>query len=200
LKQTLLIITSLLSLNLIAQKRSTQFSIAAESAVMATSQAFQVYNLGFGGSAKVLFPTKKNNYFTGTLGVLSFSGRSGKINDVLNIPSSSIPTVYLSALSQYNFAPPSLTVLPIKAGYKYFLNKKFNSEFEVGYTAAFVKKVYDSYPGNIGGYTFALGFGFLVAKKIDIGMRYELFESTASNTNYTSYVGLRTMLMLDFKK
>ena len=193
MKQTLAIIFCILSVNLIAQKRATQLSIAAESGVMATAQAYQSYNLGFGGSAKVLFPIKKKDYLTGTLCVLSFSGRAGKIGDKLGIPG-------LGSLD-LNIAVPSLTILPIKAGYKHFFkNNKFNTELEAGYTKAFVLKIQDSYPGDVGGYTFALGFGFLVAKKLDIGMRYELFESTASRTNYTSFVGLRTMLLLDFKK
>ena len=36
-----------------AQKRTTQFSIAAESAVMATEQANKVYNLGFEIAQKI---------------------------------------------------------------------------------------------------------------------------------------------------
>ena len=160
---------------------------------MATAQAYQSYNLGFGASAKVLFPTKKKNYFTGTVGFLTFSGRAGNIGDVVHQPG-------LSSLTNLNVAVPSLTILPIKAGYKYFFNPKFSTEFEAGYTTAFVLKVTDNYPGDVGGYTFALGFGYSVNKKIDIGMRYELFESTASNTNYTSFVGLRTALLLDFTK
>ncbi len=157
---------------------------------MATGQAFKVYNIGFGGSGKFLYPTGKKNYFTGTLEVMTFSGRSDNLSKVLNVP----------VVTNVNVATPSLTILPIKVGYKYFINKKFNAELEGGFTAAFVTKIQDNYPGDVGGYTFAMGFGFLVAKKLDIGMRYELFQSTASETNYTSFVGLRTMIMLDFAK
>lgn len=158
---------------------------------MATSQAYKAYNLGFGGSSKVLFPTGKKNYFTGTVGVLAFSGRA---DDASKVFGSSVP----SGLA--NIAVPGLTIIPVKVGYKYFHNKWFNTEAEAGYTFASVLKVQNDYPGSVGGYDFSLGFGFLVAKKLDIGLRYELFQSTASETNYTSFIGLRTLLMVDFSK
>lgn len=174
----------------LSQKRLAQFSIAAEAGVMATGQAFKVYNLGFGGSAKVLVPAGKKNFYTGTLELMAFSGRSGNPSEIFG---TSLPA------SGINIAHPSLTLIVPKAGYKYFLNKTFSAEVEAGYTFAIVKKLYESIPGNVGGYTFSGGFGFLVSKKLDIGMRYELFESTASETNYTSFVALRTLLILDFK-
>ena len=192
MKQFIVLITiSFLSFSSYSQKRATQFSIAAEAGVMATKQAYKVYNLGFGGSGKILFPTAKNNFFTGTVGVLAFSGRSGPIGDILGVT---------GAPTNINVAHPSLTIIPIKMGYKYFFNKKFNSEVELGYTFASVKKIETSIKGEIGGPCFSLGFGFLVAKKLDIGMRYEQFVTTASETDYTSFIGLRTLVTLDFKK
>ena len=158
---------------------------------MATKQAFSVYNLGFGGSGKVLFPTgKKKNFITGTLGVLAFSGRSGDPSEIFG---TSLPA------SNVNIAHPSLTIITPKFGYKYFFNAKFNSEVEVGYTFASVKKLFTTITGDIGGPAFAIGFGFLVTKKLDIGMRYEQFVTTASEKDYTSFVGLRTLLNIDFK-
>jgi hypothetical protein len=190
LKKAILILLSTISLSVQAQKRATQFSVAGEGASMATKQAYKAYALGFGGSAKILFPTGKNNFFSGTVGVLNFSGRSGSIGEILNIPGVGVGI---------NVATPPLTIVPIKFGYKYFLSKKFNTEIELGYTIASVKKVSESITGNIGGPTFALGFGFLVNKKLDIGMRYEQFTSTASEKDYTSFVALRTLITLDFK-
>ncbi len=156
---------------------------------MATAQAYKAYKLGFGGSGKVLFPTGKKDYFTATVGVLSFPGRDGDASEIFP----GAPAGYA------NIATPSLTIIPIKVGYKHFFTSKFNTEVEAGYTKATVLKVTNDYPGNVGGYVFSGGFGFLVAKKIDIGLRYELFESTASETNYTSFLGLRTLVTLDFK-
>ncbi len=98
-----------------AQKRTTQFSIAAESAVMATSQAYKVYNLGFGGSGKILFPTHKKDFITGTLGVIAFSGRSGPIGEVLNVS---------GAPANINVAHPALTLIVPKVGYKHFFKIK----------------------------------------------------------------------------
>lgn len=174
-----------------AQKRATQFSIAAESGVMATQQAHKVYNLGFGGSGKILFPTNKKNYITGTLELMAFSGRSGPIGEVLSVS---------GAPSNINVAHPSLTLIVPKVGYKLFLNKKLNSEIEAGYSFASVKKLDNNIKGDIGGLTFSFGLGFLVTKKLDIGLRYEQFESTASEKDYTSFVALRTLLMIDWKK
>lgn len=170
-----------------SQKRSNLFSVTGEAGVMATAQAYKVYNLGFGGSAKMLFPVGKKNYYTATLGVMAFSGRSGKISEILNIPGISVP---------YNVAHPSLTLLTPKVGYKYFTTKKFNIEAEAGYCFAFVKKIYDDYPGSVGGYDCSLGVSWLVSKKLDFGLRYELFESTASETNYTAFVAARCLINL----
>ncbi len=184
-----------------SQKRVNQFSITGEGAVMATEQAFSVYNAGFGGSAKMLFPTGKKNYFTTTLGIMAFSGRSGPVKEIFKevLGSTTIPEPYNTAFSTTNVAHPPLTLVVPKVGYKYFLNKKINVEAEVGYCFASVKKLFESIPGKIGGYDFSLGFGFLVTKKLDIGFRYEQFESTASSKDYTSYVALRTLINIDFK-
>ena len=190
MKKTLLISLCFLAMNSFSQKRATQFSITGEGAVMATKQAFSVYNLGFGGSAKVLFPTGKKNYFTTTLGVMAFSGRSGNPSEIFG---TSLPAAGV------NIAHPPLTLIVPKFGYKYFFNSKFNGEVEIGYTKAIVKKLFESIPGNIGGFTYSLGFGFLVTKKLDIGMRYEQFESTASEKDFTSFVALRTLINIDFK-
>jgi hypothetical protein len=202
MKQIIVVTLCLISIHTQAQKRSMQFSIAAEAAVMATEQAFSVYNLGFGGSGKVLYPTGQRDYLTGSVGVIAFSGRSGPAEvvfaDAIKDPST------LAAIKAFskgiNVAHPSLTNITAKVGYKYFIDKTFSTEIEAGYTYSSVKKLFESIAGDIGGYVFSGGFGFLIAKKMDIGMRYELFETTASRTNYTSYVGLRTLLMLDFRK
>jgi hypothetical protein len=179
-----------------AQKRNTQFSIAAESAVMATQQAYKVYNLGFGGSGKILFPTDKRDFITGTLEVMAFSGRSGPISEIFQISSSSS----IQLPSNINVAHPSLTLIVPKIGYKHFLNTKLNAEVEAGYTFASVKKLDTNIKGDVGGICFSFGMGFLVAKKLDIGLRYEQFVTTASEKDYTSFVALRTLLMIDWKK
>ncbi len=158
---------------------------------MATQQAYKVYNLAFGGSGKILFPTNKTDFITGTLGVIAFSGRSGPIGEVLSVQ---------GAPANINVAHPSLTLIVPKMGYKHFLNTKFNAEVEAGYTFASVKKLDNNIKGDVGGICFSLGFGFLVAKKLDIGLRYEQFETTASEKDYTSFIALRTLLIIDWKK
>ena len=185
-----------------AQKRTIQFSIAGEGASMATKQAFSVYNLGFGGSSKVLFPTGMKDFFTTTIGVLAFSGRSGPAKEIFAdlIKDPATLSLITSFSNGINIAHPSLTNIVSKIGYKHLLNKKFNTELEAGYTFSIVKKLFESIGGNVGGPTFALGFGFLVSKKVDIGLRYEQFTSTASEKDYTSFVALRTLVTLDFKK
>ena len=188
MKQIIVVTLCLISIHTQAQKRSMQFSIAAEAAVMATEQAYKVYNLGFGGSGKVLYPTGERDYFTGSVGVLNFSGRSGPANEIFKelLGSQILPEPYNTIIKNINVATPPLTILPLKIGYKHFVSSIFNLEAEAGYTFANVKKITNDYPGSIGGYAFSGGFGFLIAKKMDIGMRYELFETTASRTNYTS--------------
>ena len=158
---------------------------------MATQQAYKVYNLGFGGSGKILFPSNKTDFITGTLGVIAFSGRSGPIGEVLSVQ---------GAPANINVAHPSLTLITPKMGYKHFLNTKLNAEIEAGYTFASVKKLDTNIKGDVGGICFSLGMGFLVAKKLDIGLRYEQFVTTASEKDYTSFVALRTLVMIDWKK
>lgn len=194
-----------------SQKRTTQFSIAGEGAVMATEQAYMVYNAGFGGSGKVLYPIGKKNYLTGTFEVMAFSGRSGRLLEVLgrtdaeieilanNISDPYIRAAFLYQMKNTNAAHPPLTLFVPKIGYKYFFNNKLNTEVEVGYCIAKVKKLYESIPGDIGGYDFSIGAGFLVTKKLDIGLRYEQFQSTASTKDFTSFLALRTLLTIDFK-
>jgi len=191
LKKIFLLSSILSSIFTFAQKRNAQFSIAAESAVMATKQAYKVYNLGFGGSGKILFPTNKKNFITGTLELMAFSGRSGPIGEVLNVQ---------GAPANINVAHPSLTLIVPKVGYKLFLNSKLNSEIEAGYTFASVKKLDNNIKGDVGGLCFSFGLGFLVTKKLDIGLRYEQFETTASEKDFTSFVALRTLLNIDWKK
>ncbi len=202
MKKIFLLATCFTPILSIAQKRATQFSLTGEGAVMATQQAYKVYNLGFGGSGKILFPTGKKNFITTTIGVMAFSGRSGPVKEIFKevLGNTAIPEPYNTAFATTNVAHPTLTLVVPKVGYKYFCNKKFNVEAEVGYCFATVKKLFESIPGEIGGYDFSLGFGFLVAKNLDIGLRYEQFSSTASEKDYTSFVALRTLLMLDFKK
>ncbi|MCX6208464.1 MAG: hypothetical protein NTZ59_02895 [Bacteroidetes bacterium] len=201
MKKITIFIFCIATLQSFSQKRTTQFSITGEGAVMATKQAFSVYNAGFGGSGKVLFPTGKKNYFTATLGVMAFSGRSGPVKEIFKevLGNTTIPEPYNTAFATTNVAHPPLTLVVPKIGYKYFINNKLNAEVEAGYCFATVKKLFESIPGNVGGYDFSLGFGFLVTKKIDIGFRYEQFESTASEKDFTAFVALRTLINIDFK-
>lgn len=190
MKKTLTIITiCIVAFNVNAQKRPIQFSIAAEGAVMATKQAYQAYNAGFGGSSKVLFPTGKKNYFTGTVGVLAFSGRAGNPSEIFGV---NVPGI--------NIATPGLTLIPVKTGFRYNIKRVLNAEAEIGYTFASVKKVSETITGDVNGINFSLGLGVLVAKKIDVGLRYEQWRTTSSEKDYTSFIGLRTLVMLDFNK
>ena len=202
MKKTLtILVVCLFTLNTQAQKKVTKFSIAAESAVMATKQAYQAYNLGFGGSGKIQFPTGKKNYFTGNLGVVAFSGRSGPANEIFkDLGAGTLPEPYNAYIKNINVATPGLTIIPVKLGYEYFTNKTFHIGVEGGYTFAIVKKVTESITGDVSGINFSVGAGFLIAKKLDIGMRYEQWRTTSSQKDYTSFVGLRTLLMLDFSK
>jgi hypothetical protein len=202
MKKILIVVSCFFAFNSFAQKRSNQFSIAAEGAVMATEQAFLVYQAGFGGSAKFLMATGKKNYFTASLGVLNFSAKPITGKEMLSLVGGSslgLPADINAALSEVNVANAPLRIITPKVGYKYFLNKNLNVEVEAGYCFASVRKLVNSYPGEIGGYDFSFGMGVKVAKKIDIGLRYEQFQSTASQRDFTSFIALRTLVDIDFK-
>lgn len=210
MRKTLLVVICLVSLKSFSQKRSSQFSIASEGAVMATEQAFTVYNPGFGGSAKFMMPIGKKDFVTLNFSVMNFSGRAGTAkemfkqilgtsayNNLVNSPLFGQP--FDSIMENTNLSHPPLTIFTPKIGYKHFLNDKINVEVEAGYCFATVKKLMNTIEGNVGGYDFSFGIGTKVGKKLDIGLRYEQFQSTASQRDFTSFVALRTLVNLDFK-
>jgi hypothetical protein len=186
------------SVSVMAQKQKINISIGAEGAIMATAQAFPIYNPAFGATVKMLYPFKKHDYFTAATGVLIFGGKSGTLAEIYTLLGQKPGFILQQA--KYGLALPSLTIVPLKVGYKTKLYKKLFAEVETGYTFGFTKSFETGVDltDEVSGVNFSGGFSFLVSKKIDIGLRYEQWNTIASNTNYTAFVALRTIIMLDF--
>lgn len=112
-----------------------------------------LYNAGFGASVKAYFGDKNKAGLTGTAGFISLAGKN--------------------ALS-------SLTMIPLKAGYK-FNSDKLYLEPQAGLT-------FLSGSGSGSGFTWAANVGYYFTDNIDVSARYESALLTGGSLNI---IGLR---------
>lgn len=193
-KQVLVLLVLACAFNVAAQtKRKTKLNIGLEIATPATDQFTKTCKVGFGGTAKVLFPQGNRSYITATSGFITFPGRAGSVNEIFG------PSVI--GIANVNIAHPAFSIIPIKMGYQtpFSAKSRWYAEAEVGYTFADVLGlVQEVKPGDVGGFTAAMGFGFRLNKGIELSWRYEALQTRASRTNYTSFVGLRSLVNIEW--
>jgi hypothetical protein len=193
-KQFLALVALVITFNVTAQtKRKTKLNIGLEIATPATDQFFTTSKVGFGGTAKLLFPQGKRSYVTATTGFIAFPGRAGSVNEIFG------PTAI--GIANVNIAHPALSIIPVKIGYQtpFSAKSKWYAEAELGYTFADVLGLVQVVkPGDVGGFTAAMGFGFRLNKGIELSWRYEALQTRASRTNYTSFVSLRSLVNIDW--
>ncbi|MEO8116090.1 MAG: hypothetical protein ABI653_00490 [Bacteroidota bacterium] len=118
-------------------------------------------NFGIGGSLKGCFPVGNSGDITLTAGYINFSAKS--------------PFT-------------SLSLIPIKAGYRIRTTSGFYAEPQAGY-GVFTK-------GGGGGFLYAINAGYLDKSGFDVAARYE----GISNNGTISYIGLRVGYNFSLKK
>lgn len=161
-----------------AQKKSevqgTTLGIGVEAGLPLSKAFKQTQSVGIGGSAKVGIPIFEGGDVTISAGYISFSGKTE---------------------SGYKY--PALNTIPLKAGLRYSISGDFYGEPQLGYTILSAKDPTTGKSESDGAFTYAAGVGYMVNKKIDIGLRYEAFTQSEDVGNgvkvslTSSLLGLR---------
>lgn len=142
-----------------AQSGGDKFSIGVETGLPVGNMS-NYYNFVIGGSLKYDMSITKTTNFTLSAGYNSFQGKTiGNIDYV------------------------SIGYIPVKAGIKYFFDKAFYGEAQLG---ASFRTQYTQF-GNSTLFAYSPGFGFKFSDKVDLGIRYEAW----SNNGTTSQIGAR---------
>lgn len=167
-------------------KRKKQFNIGLDIATPTTAGGYGGFETGFGGTAKMLFPTGKQSFITATTGIIRFAGKPIDTKEYFGL---SIANVYV--------AHPAYTIIPFKVGYltPFKPQSKFSVEVEVGYTYGTIRGVIEEVKSNrVSGITGALGFTAQIVKSCQLGLRYEAYPSTYNLQDYGSFVSLRSVV------
>jgi len=126
------------------------------------------YLIGLGASAQIDIPLTLKWYFTGNIGFDNYFAQKSQTANPYSIE---------------GITQPSLKVLPIKIGFKYFLIRTFYLQAEGGESLILNKSAVYAYQGN--GLTFAPQVGLLFKlhhkNYIDVGFRYEWFQDIYGN-------------------
>ena len=124
------------------------------------------YKLGFGGSAKLNIPVATNVDVSVSAGYMGFSQKAAIDN-----------------LQSISINKGSYTFIPFKAGIRVRANCGFYVEPQAGYTQT---KLQNS--EGAGEFTYAGNIGYLVARKLDIAVRYEAINTKPESSKF---IGLR---------
>lgn len=152
-----------------AQKGNNQIGVGADFGIP-TGDFADLAKLGIGGYAKALFGVGTAGSITFTTGYTSY-GMDDEWKDFLGLDKG------------------SYFVIPIMAGYRHNFSG-FYAEPQVGYNmfGARAKAGGDSESDSEGVFAWAVGFGYLINKKFDIGARYESMHKDGEST---ALVGIR---------
>ena len=122
------------------------------------------HSIGFGGSAEGDYSISDVTDITIYGGYISFAGKS------TNISTGPGQTVVLKQ-SAYS-------VIPVLAGFKFHFKEVFWGQPQLG--MSFFK-------GGSSAPTFAVGFGYLVSKKIDLSAKYQIATKNGSSISFTGF-------------
>jgi hypothetical protein len=137
----------------LAQNDASKFSIGLE-AGLPIGDFKQVSSFVIGGSLKYDHLLSDGMFLTGSVG---FSSAKGKTQ------------TYTSGGVTVTASTGNTTVVPVKAGIKYFLAESFYAEGQVG--AAFFTQ-----SGGGTAFAYAPGIGYNLGGGIDLGVRYEAWS------------------------
>lgn len=133
--------------------RGLELSIGAEGALpIGSFKDKSKYQFGLGGSAKLAIPLANNLDATISAGYIAFS--RSKINEVRN--------------------RNTFTTIPFKGGLRVRMSG-FYFEPQLGITQT---KISNQEGGGSGVFTYAANIGFLVARAVDLSVRYEALGAT----------------------
>ena len=155
MKKVLLLLTVLcgLSIGAFAQSESGKFSIGVEAGLpLGDFKASSKFVIG--GSLKYDHPIGEGLFVTGS------AGYSSIINKDINFGGVTV-------------SPGNTSVVPVKAGIKYFLAEGFYAEGQAG--AAFFTQ-----SGGGTAFAYAPGVGFAFGGGLDLGVRYEAWSKNST--------------------
>ncbi|MES2882315.1 MAG: outer membrane beta-barrel protein [Bacteroidota bacterium] len=171
---TVFVLTLFFSFSTKAQKGSTLLSLGADLAIP-TSDFGDLFNVGPGVRAKMLFGVTPAGYITATTGINSFSAKSEFLDQGESI---------------------TFRVIPILAGYHHNFNG-FYIEPQIGFGvySATAKANGQSESSSTNAFTWSAGFGYL-KNNVEVGLRYqgaekdgESFSLFGVNVSYVFNLG-----------
>ncbi len=133
------------------------------------------YKLGIGASAKLNIPVSTNTDLSVSAGYMGFSQKAA-----------------LNNLGGISINKGSYTFIPFKAGLRFRANGGFYVEPQVGYTQT---KLQNS--EGAGKFTYAGNIGYLIARVLDIAVRYEAISTKPESSKF---IGLRLAYNIPFAR
>lgn len=186
LKLTLLAMTVMFTASTFAQdnpvaRRGLSLSIGPDAAFpVGTFRSESNYKFGIGGSAKLAIPFAANFDATVQAGYIAFS--QSKLNGVTD--------------------KNTFSIIPFKGGIKYRTNPGFYIEPQAGFVQTKVSNMEGS-----GQFIYALNLGYLIARAVDLSVRYEAIsakDQTVSGVTVkgisAKMIGLRVAYNIPFGK
>lgn len=133
------------------------------------------YKLGFGGSAKLNIPVSTNIDVSLSAGYMGFSQKAS-----------------LDTLGSISINKNSYTFIPFKGGVRFRTNGGFYVEPQIGYTQTKLKN-----SEGAGEFTYAGNIGYLIARAVDIAVRY---EAIGTKPESSKFIGLRVAYNIPFAR
>ena len=161
-----LAIVAIASLSASAQKekaasKDLKFSVGAEIA-LPVGDFNKSNSIGFGGSAQAEYKAAESLGLTLNAGFLTFSGKTVE-----------------------GFKVPSLSLIPVLVGAKYYFTEKVYGHAQLGLSFASTKLDGVSY--STSAFTYAPAIGFMASENFDISLRYQAYSKSGT----TAFLGLR---------
>jgi hypothetical protein len=146
-----------------------------------TAAFSNAYSGGVGASAQVDVPITEKLYATANGGFDVFFPNNANI------------TTNPEAIVGYSL--PSMHLVPVKIGLKYFLIRTFYIQAEAGETFLLNKSVIGINALNSTGFTYAAQMGILFKLKkksyLDVGFKLQRVQSFYGDGSYNNFLGLR---------
>ncbi|MFT3679770.1 MAG: outer membrane beta-barrel protein [Ferruginibacter sp.] len=144
-----------------ASDKQLKFSVGVE-AGLPIGDAKEGYSFGIGGSAQAEYAAAENVALTLNAGYITLLGKTIEEEKV-----------------------PSLKLIPVLAGAKFFFNEKVYGHAQLGMTFASVKVAGIS--ASTSAFTYAPGIGVQAAENFDVELKYQAYSKGGT----TSFIGLR---------